>query len=87
MMRRLDWGRFAGTWYETERDRFTYFSWTGACNRKKFIHDSNQDKFSRMNGLEENLSENIEAEVAGKHKGLDISLDPDYKLRFLVTNT
>jgi len=24
---------FAGTWFEVMRDRFTFFEWTGKCNR------------------------------------------------------
>ena len=80
MMKRLDWPRFEGQWYEVERDRFTFFSWTGICNRKDFTFDSNADKWARQNGIN-NQTENAD------HKGLKIDLEPDMNLRYLVTNT
>ena len=81
MMRRLDNERFSGTWYEVERDRFTFFSWTGICNRRDFDFVSKKDKFVRMS------KEETEDEDDDEHKGLEIAVEPDYELRFLVTNT
>ena len=49
IMKILDWPRFGGTWYEVERDRFTFFSWTGVCNRRELTFDSNADKWARAN--------------------------------------
>ena len=75
-MKKLDGPRFSGLWYEVERDRFTFFSWTGICNRREFTYDSNQDKLARLNGFGDT-----------SHSGLEISLEPDFELRYLVTNT
>jgi len=69
--RRFDPEDYAGTWYEVMRDRFTFFEWTGKCNKHELEWIGNLSKAEQADSL---------------HKGLDISLDPRFDPMFLVTN-